>query len=219
MAYLKADVVKAVLEDLGVLDRAGTVSTVDSARVGVRFDSALAGLTAADVVTLDPAAIGDAYFLPLVSFIAQASAPLFHKPSNAEASAAAVDELRRLAREAATVASNANNRLAVRVLRTLGRIGPTANPSTKELATVTERVEQVLMDLNARDVITLTDAGQAEDLGATEALFDFLVATLAPEQGQALPPTLRIPSRQDAERRLRTLAQPEPVSVQQAVYF
>lgn len=219
MPYLKADVVKAVLEDLGVLDRAGAVSTVDSARVGVRFDSALAGLTAADVVVLDPAAIGEAYFLPLVSFVTQASAPLFHKPANAEASAAAIDELRRLAREAATVTNDATNRLSVRVLRTLGRIGPTANPSAKELATVTDRIEQVLMDLSARGIIAISDAADAEDMGATEAVFDFLVATLAPEQGQALPPTLRIPSRQDAERRLRFLAQPEPISVQQAVYY
>lgn len=325
MPYLKADVVKAVLEDLGVLDRTGTVNANDSARVGVRFDAALSGLTAADIVTIDPTAIPDAYFLPLTAYVVQESAPLFHRPRNDDVATAAASELRHLARraiappsatadkfgaavlralklietaenptatdlltvsrfmpalladlsrrdiitianqgaiadaefeplvrytaealapevaaraadadaraaaeaqlkaaarESYTVADTSLNRLAVRVLRALGAVGRTGNPSPKELATFTARLDNVLYELGARSIISLSDVDDAEDQGALEALYDWMLVTLAPEQGQPLPAGARIPSRQDAERRLRRITAVGPDYVPMAVdYF
>lgn len=326
MPYLKTDVVRAVLEDLGVLDYTGAaVNANDSVRVGVRFDAVLAGLTAADIVTIDPNAISDAHFLPLTAYVVQECAPLFHRARNDDLATAAATELRHLARRAITAPvstsdkfgaavlralklletaenptatdllsvsrrmpailadlsrrdiisitnqasiadaefealvqftaetlapevaarpADANakgaaeaqlksvaregytlsdtslNRLAVRVLRALGAVGRTGNPSPKELETFTDRLENVLYELGARGIISLSDADDAEDQGALEALYDWLLVTLAPEQGQPLPAGTRIPTRQDAEQRLRRITAVGPDYVPMAVdYF
>lgn len=227
MAYLKADAVKAVLEDLGVLDRGGNVNTSDSNRVGLRFDAALETLTRADVVTIAPAAIETALFLPLVAYLVQECAPLFHKARDEALSARALDGLRTLAREGYTVTDTAVNRLAVKVLRAMG-LSATGYPSTKELASVTARIDQGFRDLAARRVIVLADADQAEEVGAFDALTDWFVAQLGPEQGQqpgrlaggarhpASPRTLAL---LEAEDRLRRIAAPDSLYPPQVVSY
>lgn len=218
--YLKADAVKAVLEDLGVLDRAGNVSALDTNRVGLRYDAWLATFTAKDIVTIPSDAIPDNLFFPLVSFLVEQCAPLFHQERNLDVAKQSLDTLRSIARSTATVTNNATNRLAVRVLRALGVIGRIENPSAKELATITARIDLVLSDLGGRKLITISDADEAEDLGATDALVDYLVALLAPEQENPLPAGQRLPTRQEAERRLRLIGAPEPSYVAQpADYF
>lgn len=219
MAYTKADTIKAVLEDLGVLDRAGTVNATDSARVGVRYDAALASFTAQDVVTIPSNAVPDNLFLPLVSWLVQECAPLFHQPRDLDRAKEALAGLRALARSTATVADTAEARLATRALRALGVIGRTAYPSAKELASVVDRLTVALADLAARFGLYFADADDVESVGATDAMVDYLAALLAPEQENPLPAAARIPTRQDAEQRLRTFATSDPVAVVEAVYY
>lgn len=218
MAYLKADAVKAVLEDLGMLDRGGNVSSLDSARVGLRFDTAVASFTRNDIATVNPAAIDDALFLPLVSWLVQECAPLFHKERNLQAANDAIAGLRAADRRARTVANTPENRIAVQVLRSLGMVEAGANPSPTELASVTGRLSQILTDLGARRVAWFRDGSDVEIRGAFHVFCDYVAAVLGPELGQpdkvrgrsAHPVSPRILNMRDAEAELRSVVAPDP---------
>jgi hypothetical protein len=189
MAQTRTTAIKTILQDLGVLDRAGTVSSNDSTTVGTRYDAGVSALSTRDVITIaDPVnGIPDDAFLPLVAWMVQECAPSFHQERNAEVQVAAEGWLRAIAREGFSVGGTTANRLAAEVLRMLGRLAPDEAPSTKDEAFITARTTDAINDLYARDIIAYSSAGSI--VAATfNPLAAYVAQIVAPKFGKETDP-------------------------------
>jgi len=202
MPLLKADAVTAVLQDLHVVNRVGTVDTKDSTVVGLRFDNAVALLTARYGVTISPTDIAPALFGPLVAWLVEDCRALFYQEPDRAVQAAQENALLATARSLASTQSTVDGRLATAVLRALGVLGTAENPTPKDLALVSDRLIEVLDDLERRDVIVIA-APASIPSAAFDALRAFAVEVLAPELGgRAADPALKTL----AEEQLRRVA-------------
>src|SRR5215213_494632 len=128
MAYNKTDLTKAILQNLGMLNRPGDVTTSDSTVVGIRIDAGVATLAANDITTINTASIGDAFFVPLVAWLAQVCAPDFYKPIDGGIMDSAVKALRETDRAAQTAQTTVDGRLYTAILRKLGHLRPGDHP-------------------------------------------------------------------------------------------
>jgi hypothetical protein len=216
MAKTRTEAIGAILQDLGVLDRGGNVSTADSARVQTRYDAGITMLSNEDIITVsDPVAgVPDNVFLPLVDWLVEYCRPSFYQQRNEEAWGRARKHLRRISRLSYTVGDTIAEQLAARILRGINYIAPDEAPSPAEVTLVTEKITAAIVDLQKRQVIDLGDVESVLDLGAFDAFADYMVAVLRPQFSQdsqvgRLGPASII-GRQDAERRLRSIAAAEP---------
>lgn len=216
MAKTRTQAIAAILRRLRVLDRVGNVSTTDATVIGDRYDDGIEELSNEDIITIaDPTnGIPENAFLPLVDWLVEYCRHDFHQDLDIDAWARSRKHLRRIARLSYTVEDTGAGRLAARILRGLNYIGPDEAPSPLEAARMEEKINQAIIDLEQRRIIALGDADQVADLGAFDAFADYMVAVLRPEYGQdsqagRLGP-FSIIGRNDAERRLRSLAAPDP---------
>lgn len=212
----RTEAIKAVLESLKVLDRAGTVTSPDSDRVQRRYDAAIKELRQNDITDIaDPVnAIPEAAFLALVDYVTEKCRTAFHQDPNPQAMALAERTLRSVDRNGRTIPNTVAARLCTRILRGVRRLEPTQYPSTEELADSTSRINGMMAELARRNVIYLGDVEDVEQKGAFEALADYMVAIELPEENQdqslGRAGTLSLLSRRDAEARLRRIGAGEP---------
>lgn len=216
-----------VLRELGVISQTGNPSTKELAGVTAQIDRAVSYFAAADLATFaNAAAITDAYVVPVAAWVAEEYGPRLGRKSDPAAKAVAEEAIRTLNREGLTVDDTATNRLAVRVLRAMGVIGRTAYPSTKELAAITDRIEGALLELSSSRIISLSDADDAEGVGAMDALTIYLAWMLSPEAGTPQPagrsgraPLPTAAQAAQAEARLRRLGADRPTYLPLAVSY
>lgn len=200
MAYTQADLVKAVLRDLQVLDATAAPSTEDSAAVTEILTGIVADLIARRIVpSLDTAAIADGRFPHLVRIVAERCGPRFGRPTEPNALAASeslLAEVVRLDRSAGTDLSRA-------VLDILASLG--ASSGTVDAAAVALQIPRTLASLALRKIAYYADESSIDDAGYSE-IARIVAATLAP--GKIPPGTVA-----EAERNLRALSRTRPRSL------
>src|SRR5206468_12856104 len=109
------------------------------------------------------AAIPDALFLPLVSWLVQECANLFHKERNETKATDALNGLRSLARRAISAPSTTADKFGAAVLRALKLLATAENPSATDLLSVSRRMVGILADLSRRDIITIASQSAIAD--------------------------------------------------------
>lgn len=212
----RTEAIQHVLQDLGALGRAGNVSSADETTVQSRYDDAIVVLRNADVIDIvDPVnAIPEGALNALVAYLVQECAPAFHAARDLQVMELAKRRLRSADRASRTVADTVAARLATRILRQLEWLGVGEAPSDRELAIIADRTDATLMDLAQRNIIAIGSVDDVEQIGAFDALADYMTALGMREfqqEGQiGRVGPLSVINRQDAERRLRRLGAADP---------
>src|SRR5215218_8324543 len=213
MAYTKTQVIAAILQRLQVLGRIGTVSTKDSDLVELRLDAGVSTLALNDVANINPASVDGGFFLPLVAWMAEVCANDYFKVSDSAVMDASVQALRDMDRASQAAQTSTEGRIYTAILRKVGRLRAIDNPSTKEIASLTGRVANILADLSNRDII-LIGAASATPANATEPLVAYIAELLRAELTGGEPPNAELLTRQEAVlRRLHRCSTADPVTV------
>jgi hypothetical protein len=200
-------IIAEVLLALGAIPVGTLPSTKDKTYVSGQIDNVLADFVRRDVfTTATQSAITAAQANDLTAYLIELCRSKFQagKVGSIELMLAAETRLRVLARHALTAGATIQDEVAAQVLWQLGRVPPGGNPSALETAMVLRRLERILADLAARNVISIPDSTSIEE-AHVDALSDYAAEVLAPQL--AMPPRPRDPgAKREAERALRTIA-------------
>jgi hypothetical protein len=200
-------IIAEVLLGLGAIPVGTLPSTKDKTFVSGQLDNALADFTARDVVSIaNQAAITAAQANDITAYLIEVCRPKFQtgKVGSIDLMRAAEKQLRLKARLATTAGGLLKDEVVAQVLRQLGRVPPGGNPSVLERGMVEQRLDRILADLDARNVISIPISASIEE-AHVDALSDYVAEVLAPQL--AVPPRPRDQgAKREAERALRTIS-------------
>lgn len=207
------DVVRHVLETLGVVTVGQDPSAQDRGVVTARVAPMLADLRAREMIAFTDLANADAaHRRHLATILTASCAPAFGVAGAAlvplvEASGAAEKQLRALARQFDTGTGTAGQfDVAQIVLETLGVVAAGQTASAKDRAVIEGRYAAVLASLRRREIITLASVAAA-DAGTLPHLATILSAWCAPQFGiEAVRVVALKAEAQGAEAELRRIA-------------